>query len=170
MADVPTWPAPKSKQHLDQKRSCRPQIPLPNGRPRLLQGDSRKSVPPREPYQVIIYLYSSPEAPSPSPPAHETGRSPITQPLGIYIQALLHFCPNSSIERELGRALHLYTDLLHTSNLSHTLEPLKIFHFTFHRKRMTLGLHDPTGCRDRDSELQQMILVCRDPPSSAAGS
>ena len=67
------------------------------------------------------------------------GLASITQPSGIYTQALLHFCPNS-IERELGHALHLYTDLLHTINRSHTLESLKSFHFTFHRKQMTLGL------------------------------
>ena len=37
-----------------------------------------------------------------------------TQPLGIYFPALLHICPND-IERELGHALHIYSDLLNQS-------------------------------------------------------
>lgn len=60
------------------------------------------------------------------------------QPLGIYFQPLLHFCLDG-IERELGRALHIYTDLLYTANRSYVLEHLKPFHFTFHRKRMALA-------------------------------
>ena len=32
---------------------------------------------------------------------------------------------------------------------------------------MALGLYDPMGWRDRDSDLQQMILVRRDPPAAA---
>ena len=85
---------------------------------------------------------------------------------------LLHFCPDG-IERELGHALHLYTDLLHTINRSHTIESLRTFHFTFHRKRMALGLYDPAEWRDRDSELQRMILTrreSRDSPGSTAGT
>ena len=34
----------------------------------------------------------------------------IIQSLGIYFQALPHFCPDG-IERELGQAFNLYTDL-----------------------------------------------------------
>lgn len=63
------------------------------------------------------------------------GLAAIMEPLGIYFQALLHFCPDE-IVRELGHALHLSTDLLYTVNRSHTLESLKVFCFTFHRKRM----------------------------------
>lgn len=90
--------------------------------------------------------------------AEYKGLAAILPPLGIYVQALLHFCPDG-IERELGHALHLYTDLLYTISGPHTLESLGIFHFTFHRKRMALGLYDPVGWRDRDGDLQQMILV-----------
>ena len=54
----------------------------------------------------------------------------ITQTLGIYIQALLRFCPDS-VGRELGQALHLYTDLLHTIDRPHTLGSLKAFHFDY---------------------------------------
>ena len=98
--------------------------------------------------------------------AEYKGLAAIMQPFGIYSQALLHFCPDS-VERELGHALHLYTDLLCTINRSHTLESLRIFHFTFHRKRIALGVYDPTGWRDRDSDLQQMTLTRRDPPPVA---
>ena len=77
----------------------------------------------------------------------------IMQPSGIHFQAPPHFCPDG-IERELGHALHLYTDLLYTLNRSYTLESLKTFHFTFHRKRIALGVYDPTRWRDRDSDLQ----------------
>ena len=58
----------------------------------------------------------------------------ITQTLGVYIQALLRFCPDS-VGRELGQALHLYTDLLHTIDRSHTLGSLKVFHFKGHDDR-----------------------------------
>ena len=98
--------------------------------------------------------------------AEYKGLAAIMQPLGIYCQALLHFCPDG-VERELGQALHLYTDLLYTINRSHTLESLRVFHFTFHRKRIALGAYDPAGWRDRESDLQQMILVRRDPPLAA---
>ena len=101
--------------------------------------------------------------------AEYKGLAAIVQPLGIYFQALLHFCPDG-IERELGHALHLYSDLLCMLNRSHTLESLKTFHFTFHRKRIALGIYDPAGWRNRDSDLQQMILIRRDPPPPAAGN
>ena len=80
------------------------------------------------------------------------GLTTIAQPLGINFQTLPHFCPDG-IERELGHALHLYTDLLHTINQSHAIESLRTFHFTFHRKRMALGLYDLAGWRDCESEL-----------------
>ena len=95
--------------------------------------------------------------------AEYKGLAAIMQPLGIYCQALLHFCPDG-VERELGQALHLYTDLLYTINRSHTLESLGVFHFTFHRNRIALGVYDPARWRDWDSDLQQMILIRRDPP------
>lgn len=80
---------------------------------------------------------------------------------------MLHFYPDG-IERELGYALHLYTDLLYTFNRANTPESLKSFHFTFHWKRLALGPYNLVGWRDRDSDLQQMTLVRRD--SSTAGS
>ena len=76
--------------------------------------------------------------------AEYKGLAAIMQPLGIYFQALLHFCPDG-IERELGNALHLYPDLLYTLNRSRTLESSKTLHFTFHRKRIALGIYNPAG-------------------------
>ena len=99
--------------------------------------------------------------------AEYKGLAAIMQPLGVYFQALLHFCLDG-IERDLGHALHLYTDLLYTVNCSHTLEFLRVFQFTFHRKRIALGVYDPAGWRDRDSDLQQLILVRRDPPPNGS--
>ena len=65
--------------------------------------------------------------------AEHKGLAAIMQLLGMYFQALLRFCPDG-VEREWVHALHLCTDLLSTVNRSHTLESLKTFHFTFHRK------------------------------------
>ena len=124
---------------------------------------------PRRQESITLGPYTIPTGERDGEATEYRGLTTITQPLGIYFQALLHFCPDG-IERELGHALHLYTDLLHTINRSHTIESLRAFHFTFHRKRMALGLYDPAGWRERDSELQQMILVRRDPPSSVAGA
>ena len=123
--------------------------------------------PPRQQDSITCGSITIPTSVREGDASEYRGLASITQPLGIYIQALLHFCPDG-IERELGHALHLYTDLLHTINRSHTLESLKTFHFTFHRKRIALGLYDPAGWRDRDGDLQQMILVRRDPPATTS--
>ena len=119
----------------------------------LIKLSSTFMQPPRRQESITLGSFTIPTSERDGDASEYRGLASITQPLGIYIQALLHFCPDS-VERELGHALHLYTDLLHTINRSHTLESLKTFHFAFHRKRMALRLYDPTGWRDRDSDLQ----------------
>ena len=133
----------------------------------LIKLSSTFMQPPRRQQSITLGSFTISTSERDGDASEYRGLASITQPLGIYIQALLHFCPDS-VERELGHALHLCTDLLHTINRSHTLESLKTLHFTFHRKRMALGLYDPMGWRDRDGDLQQMILVRRDPPAAAS--
>ena len=126
---------------------------------------------PRRQESISLGPFTIPTSERDGDASEYRGISAIAQPLGIYFQALLHFCPEG-IERELGRAFHLYMDLLYTVNRIHTIESLRTFHFTFHQKRITLGLYDPTGWRDRDTEPQHSILVRRDPTysSSVAGT
>ena len=116
---------------------------------------------PRRQESISLGPFTIPTSEQDGHASEYRGITAIVQPLGIYFQALLHFCPDG-IERELGRAFHLYMDLLFTVNRTHTIESLRTFHFTFHRKRMALGLYDPTGWKDRDTELQQSILIRRE--------
>ena len=91
----------------------------------------------------------------------------LLQPLFLYFQALIHFAPNG-IKISLVAALFEYVDLLLESNRYYFFESVKIFHFTFHRKRMTLGVYDPEGWRDKDVALQGQVLIRR-PTDSAIG-
>ena len=47
---------------------------------------------------------------------------------------------------------------------------IKVFHFTFHRKRIILGVYDPEGWRDEDVALQGQVLIRRpvEPLAAAA--
>ena len=82
----------------------------------------------------------------------------LTQPWNIYTQILLHFCPHG-IYRDLVAAFSAYLDLLHNLNRANTFESVKHFHFTFHRKRIGLGIYDPAGWCSEDATLQTMTLV-----------
>jgi hypothetical protein len=84
----------------------------------------------------------------------------LMQPFEIYSQILLHFAP-PGIRWDLQGALADYRDLIYTLNRIHTFDTLKLFHFTFHRKRLSLGVYDPAGWREKDTALQMAILIRR---------
>ena len=84
----------------------------------------------------------------------------LTQPWNIYTQILLHFCP-PGVYKDLAIAFSVYLDLLHNLNRSNSFDSVKHFHFTFHRKRMGLGIYDPAGWQSEDASLQTMTLVRR---------
>ena len=54
------------------------------------------------------------------------------------------------------------------SNCHYFFDTVKKFHFTFHRKRMTLGVYDPEGWREKDVALQGQVLIRR-PADSVTG-
>ena len=68
-------------------------------------------------------------------------------------QALVHFAPDS-IKINLATTLFEYVDLILELNRYYFFDTIKVFHFTFHWKRMTLGVYDPEGWRDKDVALQ----------------
>ena len=72
------------------------------------------------------------------------GMGALLQPLFIYFHALVRFAPDG-IKIGLAAALFEYIDLILELNRYYFFESVKIVHFTFHRKRMTLGVYDPEG-------------------------
>ena len=95
------------------------------------------------------------------------GVGDLLQPLFIYFQALVHFAPDG-VKIGLVAALFEYVDLLLELNRYYFFDTVKIFHSTFHRKRMTLGIYDPEGWREKDVALQGQVLIRR-PTDSATG-
>ena len=118
---------------------------------------------------VTLGPYVIPTAEKDAEAADYRGVGALLQPLFIYFQALVHFAPDG-IKINLAAALFEYVDLILELNRYYFFDSVKNFHFTFHRKRMTLGVYDPEGWREKDVALQGQVLIRRPVEASATAA
>ena len=73
---------------------------------------------------------------------------------------MVHFAPDGN-KIGLVAALFEYVDLQLELNRYYFFDTVKIIHFTFPRKRMTLGIYDPEGKREKDVDLPGRVPIRR---------
>lgn len=93
---------------------------------------------------VSLGPYVIPTAENDSEASDYRGMGALLWLLFIYFQALVHFAPDGN-EIGLVAALFEYVDLQLELNRYYFFDTVKIIHFTFPWKRMTLGVYDSEG-------------------------